>query len=70
MLYMQRWIRGWMNAGKKEGRKNYTSDMGSFLVSLCFGFSSTFPIFRLRSCSHLLGTFSETYAVFVLMPYP
>lgn len=36
MLFMQLWIRGWMNAEKKEGRMNYNTSMGCFLVSLCF----------------------------------
>jgi len=35
MLFMQLWIRGWMNAEKKEGRKNYAG-VGCFLVNLCF----------------------------------
>lgn len=34
MLFMQLWIRGWMNAGKKEGRKNYNTGLGYFLVFL------------------------------------
>lgn len=36
MLFMQLWIRGWMNAEKKEGRINYNTDMECFPVSLYF----------------------------------
>lgn len=65
MLFMQLWIRGWMNAGKKEGRINYNAGVECFPVSLCFRVFLYLFHFPVQICPCLLGPFPEAYAVFL-----